>query len=245
MSSLSSAVASEASPVSQPPLWYQVPLCITKVGLNPLRIFLLSYLKVNTLGGERSVVSDRVMEGYAGVWVCWRRGWAWAGAEEEKLENPQFQQTVGPQFQQTQSLKTPTFGVYFFFPQVIFTLKKKCKKENKNIKLLPVSLRGNPYEQFAVYHCWFFPQVNLFYVFYTQTKNKTKQKWGRGINIDQSLAFFPHQYIMDIIQVSMYGSTSFLNGHRVSIVRPNHHLYFQPRINGHLGGLQFGAVYVL
>lgn len=67
MSSLSSAVASEASPVSQPPLWYQVPLCITKVGLNPLRIFLLSYLKVNTLGGERSVVSDRVMEGYAGV----------------------------------------------------------------------------------------------------------------------------------------------------------------------------------
>ena len=85
------------------------------------------------------------------LWGWW--GWAWGGAEEEKLENPQFQQTVGPQFQQTQSLKTPTFGVYFFFPQVIFTLKKKCKKENKNIKLLPVSLRGNPYEQFAVYHC--------------------------------------------------------------------------------------------
>lgn len=62
----------------------------------------------------------------------------------------------------------------------------------------------------------------------------------RGINIDKSFAFFPHQYIMDVIQVSIYGSTSFLNGHGCPIVRPNHHLYFQPRINGHLGGLQFG-----
>ena len=51
--------------------------------------------------------------------------------------------------------------------------------------------------------------------FKKKNKNK-KQKWGRGINIDQSLAFLPHQYIMDVIQVSMYGSTSFLIGHRVS-----------------------------
>lgn len=48
-----------------------------------------------------------------------------------EAENPQFQQTVGPQFQQTQSLKTPTFGVYFFSPQVIFTLKKMQERKQK------------------------------------------------------------------------------------------------------------------
>ena len=35
------------------------------------------------------------------------------------------------------------------------------------------------------------------------------------ILVSQSLAFSPHQYIMDIVQVSTYGSTSFVNGRRV------------------------------
>lgn len=103
-------------------------MCTTKVGLDPQRIFLLWYLQVSTYRGEGWVVSAQVIEGYAGVQVCCRRGWAWDRAEEEKLENP-YKDSWASISTTNSAIENTTFGV--LFPNNLHFLKKILERKQK------------------------------------------------------------------------------------------------------------------